>query len=99
MRIEKIHTDKNPSNMMTNVLSKETLELFSELAGLSSYKGSLGKSLSHDLEGEKKECFFWTKSCFVSFDEIREFDDNIANRVSFDLGFYKIKAKGEVVSL
>lgn len=58
MRIEKIHTDKNPSNMMTNVLSKETLELFSELAGLSSYKGSLGKSLSHDLEGEKKEFFF-----------------------------------------
>ena len=36
MKLEKIHTNKNPSDMMTKVMSKEKLELYSELAGLNS---------------------------------------------------------------
>ena len=36
MKLEKIHTDKNPSDMMTKVVSKGKLELCSELAGLNS---------------------------------------------------------------
>ena len=36
MKLEKIHTDKNPSDMMTKVVSKGKLELCSELARLDS---------------------------------------------------------------
>ena len=33
MKLEKIHTDKNPSDMMTKVVSKGKLELCLELVG------------------------------------------------------------------
>ena len=36
MKQEKIHTDKNSSDVMTKVVSKGKLELCSELAGLNS---------------------------------------------------------------
>ena len=36
MKLQKTHTDKNPSYMMTKVVSKGKLELCSELAGLNS---------------------------------------------------------------
>ena len=36
MKLEKIHTDKNSSDMMTKVVSKGKLELCSKLAGLNS---------------------------------------------------------------
>ena len=36
MKLKKIHTDKNPSDMMTKVVTREKLELCKELAGMDS---------------------------------------------------------------
>ena len=35
-KLEKIHTDKNPADMLTKVVSREKLKLCAELAGMNS---------------------------------------------------------------
>ena len=39
MKLKKIHTEKNPSDMMTKVMTREKLKIYKELAGMDSKWG------------------------------------------------------------